>query len=1263
MNRYVVLKAVVGVILALALLVAGIYSFEQLKRQAVARQWLMHTVQVINQITAVRANLKDAELAEQSYLLTDKEEYLKIFAERRADAQRLVEVVRNLTRDNPEHQRLLGMLSVRVDDMLAALKENIDLQRQGKHEEAFSPQRNARNVQLLQDVRSVISEMTATENRLLSAREETLNRQAGQTTYLVSGLIGLAILFALMMVMAAEYLDLARQKSLKQIEEKERNLSDFFENAVVAMHWKDADGQILKVNKAECAMLGYTEEELVGHNIAELHVEPGKSADILARLKAHQELRNYEARVRCKDGSIKDVIIDSNVHFEHGKFVHTRSFMRDVTLQKKAEAELSERDIQTQALVETASDAVLTFNSQGTIRSSNKAAGLLFGWPPEDMCGLSIRQFLPEFDALDEVSPADEPGTGVYQVKRTRESIGLTKDGRRVPIELSWSVLQLKNRSIFSVIIRDISERKAVENGLALQNAIVKVVAGAETIEAMTRRILETAGRFMNYAFGSVWLVDKAENTLKCMDLWCLPTIAASHFVSMTRSFTFAPGIGLPGRVWSSGTPSWVPDVTEDRNFPRAPAASEIGLKTACAFPIYSEGEVLGVFEFIKQEKSGQPDESMFKCFEAVGSEIGHMISRQRTLEKITLSENKFRAIFDQTFGFIGLLTPEGNVLDCNRTALEFAGIVITEVVGKPFWETPWWTHSVELQEKVKAAIKKAATGEFVRFETVQRSWDGQVATVDFSIKPVFDPKGAEVVFLIPEGRDISEKKEAEKRISEFYSMVSHELRTPLTSIRGSLRLIEGGKTGPVQPQAMRLVTVARAACDRLVRIVNDILDLKKIEAGKMELNKTKLEPGDLAVKVVEALNAMAAEAGVTLESTVTTNRQIFADSERIMQVITNLVSNAIKFSPQGGRVTVRVESRGDDLVRFGIADQGPGILPEQMHKLFQVFQQLDSSDARRRGGTGLGLVISKSIVEQHGGHIGVDSEVGKGSVFWFDLPAESSGIKGGSQGGISVLIIEPSDYWVDQLNLVFNDTCFDPVYVTNIAAANEQIEHNRPDVLVLDLQTTDGDGIEFLEKLKHDQERSAIPKIVLSSNEQGNETQGQAFLMDWIVKPFESHQIKRAVLNVLRPHKKGQPVKVLIVDDDSSTREILREQIHELHVECLEACDGLQAIDMVRKEDIDLLILDVGLPLLDGFEVVKVLRGEGKNKYLPLLVYTHRDLSKEDRKNLSLGLTTYLEKSRTASEDLLKCLQDLLNGLIESVNEKDKAGVSPQSA
>lgn len=358
----------------------------------------------------------------------------------------------------------------------------------------------------------------------------------------------------------------------------------------------------------------------------------------------------------------------------------------------------------------------------------------------------------------------------------------------------------------------------------------------------------------------------------------------------------------------------------------------------------------------------------------------------QAAQNKIVESERKFQAIFDHSFQFIGLTSPEGILLEANQTALDFIGAEKNSVVGLPFWDTPWWSNSVEMQQRLKQAVHDAANGEFVRFETSHVSKTGSILDVDFSLKPVFDHSGA-VALLIPEGRDITEKKQAEVRVSEFYSTVSHELRTPLTSIRGSLGLIDGGLAGPITDKTKTLVTIACEESDRLIRLINDILDLRKIEAGMLELRISRVAPTELVEKVVKNLGGLTAQSGITLVAHSCEDVQsLDCDADRIMQVLTNIVSNAIKFSPRGQNVSIAV-SGDEHLVKFSVEDHGPGIPPEQQHKLFGKFQQIDQSDRRNKDGSGLGLAISKALIEQHGGTIGFDSGPKGGTIFWFSLP------------------------------------------------------------------------------------------------------------------------------------------------------------------------------------------------------------------------------------------------------------------------------------
>jgi PAS domain S-box-containing protein len=364
--------------------------------------------------------------------------------------------------------------------------------------------------------------------------------------------------------------------------------------------------------------------------------------------------------------------------------------------------------------------------------------------------------------------------------------------------------------------------------------------------------------------------------------------------------------------------------------------------------------------------------------------------------QKVVESERKFEAIFDHTFQFIGLLDASGNLLEINRTALDFAGMTREEVVGRKYWETYWWSHSPDLQAKLMQAIYEARQGALVRFEASHLSGSGEIVPIDFSLKPVINPDGS-VFLLIPEGRDITEKRAAESRVSEFYSTVSHELRTPLTAIRGSLGLIAGGLAGPISDDAANFVKIANEETDRLIRLINDILDLRKIEAGMLELRTTRISARNLVEKTINNLNVMAHQSGVSIigpqeRPASDSSTEIVCDEDRLLQVLTNLVSNAIKFSPRDQQVTISLDEREPGRLRFSVKDMGCGIPQSQRHKLFGKFQQVDQTDTRKKEGSGLGLAISKALVEQHGGVIGFDSDGKNGSTFWFEVPLDCTG-------------------------------------------------------------------------------------------------------------------------------------------------------------------------------------------------------------------------------------------------------------------------------
>lgn len=281
----------------------------------------------------------------------------------------------------------------------------------------------------------------------------------------------------------------------------------------------------------------------------------------------------------------------------------------------------------------------------------------------------------------------------------------------------------------------------------------------------------------------------------------------------------------------------------------------------------------------------------------------------------------------------------------------------------------------------------KDAVNKEVPITSILRNYkrNGTLFWNELTISPVKNENG-QIVNFIGIQNDITARIDSERRVQEFYSVISHELRTPLSSIHGALTAIEEGSAGRINAQVMRLVRIGVDNSTRLMRLINDILDWKKLEAGKFKLTLSEFDPKEAVESVINELRNAAESKQVHLMAEIMPHHRLLADQDRIIQVLNNLAANAIKFSAPGDEIKIRVEAPSSDTIRFSVIDSGPGIASDQIEKLFVRFQQLDSSDTRRKGGSGLGLAISKAIVELHGGNIGVKSTLGEGSKFWFEI-------------------------------------------------------------------------------------------------------------------------------------------------------------------------------------------------------------------------------------------------------------------------------------
>ncbi|MGN6634275.1 MAG: sensor histidine kinase, partial [Oryzihumus sp.] len=267
---------------------------------------------------------------------------------------------------------------------------------------------------------------------------------------------------------------------------------------------------------------------------------------------------------------------------------------------------------------------------------------------------------------------------------------------------------------------------------------------------------------------------------------------------------------------------------------------------------------------------------------------------------------------------------------------------------------------------------------------------DGRVFDSERIVAPIVQDGG--VVGSVVIFRDISERRAVDTMKDEFISVVSHELRTPLTSIRGALGLLAGGAAGELPPRAHRMVEVASDSSDRLIRLINDILDVERMAAGKLRLRHEQVDVMHLVATAVDETSPLAHDAGVRIEVGAVFG-SVWADRDRVVQTLTNLLGNAVKFSPEGSVVRLTVVA-GEWQVRFDIVDEGPGIPTDQLEEIFNRFQQVDASDTRSKGGTGLGLAICRGIIEQHGGDIWATSGgPGTGATFSFTLPTGPGGV------------------------------------------------------------------------------------------------------------------------------------------------------------------------------------------------------------------------------------------------------------------------------
>jgi len=693
---------------------------------------------------------------------------------------------------------------------------------------------------------------------------------------------------------------------------------------------------------------------------------------------------------------------------------------------ERRRAELVESQMRFRRIVETAQEGIWQIDAEARTVYANQHLADMLGYAPEELLGRSAADLVPEEDLarVREAWPRRRGGRSEPDELRFRH-----KDGHLVWLRAAATpVLEEGRYAGAFAMLTDVTDQRASEEALrasearkATQLAVTQIVAEATDLDDGLRRILEAAGRGLDWCCGALWRVDREANLLRCSEFWSDGRRAISEFEQATRKGGLSPGVGLPGRVWTSLEGAWIADLEQDTNFPRKAAGRAAGLRSAFAFPVTFARECLGVLEFFS-EIVRPPDPELMASFLGVGSQVGQFIERMR-------------------------IAGERQVL----------------------------------LEREQAARRDA--------EAANRAKD------------------------------------------EFLATLSHELRTPLNAIVGWAHLLKTGQLD--EAQTARAVEVIDRNAKSQSQIVADVLDVSRIVMGKLRL---EVRPIDLRTVVEEALDTLrpaAAAKDIQLQTTIEAAGRVSGDPDRLQQVIWNLVSNAIKFTPNGGRVRVAVRRSGGQ-AEVVVEDSGVGIHPEFLPHVFERFRQSDSSSTRAHGGLGLGLALVRHLVELHGGTVAARSEgEGKGASFTVRLPlmlaaepreARPEPLPAVDLGGLEVLVVDDDR---EARELVATALRGAGAQVRTAASAVEALADvglHPPSVIVSDIEMPGEDGYALIRRLRalDADHGGAIPAAALTAHARPEEVRRalEAGFQRHLAKPTAPDEIARAVAALARPQR-----------------------------------------------------------------------------------------------------------------------------------------------
>jgi PAS domain S-box-containing protein len=816
--------------------------------------------------------------------------------------------------------------------------------------------------------------------------------------------------------------------------------------------------------------------------------------------------------------------------------------------------------------------------------------------------------------------------------------------------------VQARTRDLGRALNELTSERDRVES----LYRITSELGATLELERVLQRALRLLSDALEVEHGTILLVDQETGALKLR-----ATLETEQQLPRGGKPTrWKPGEGLAGWVLENREPVLITDISEDPRWVNHPGKRVEWCSVMAAPLSLGGGDILGVLTLGHPKVDHFTREHLQLVTAATGqiaisvnnSDLYAFITDQAdqlgaALQAQQEESAKNRAILESIADGVLVLNHNGRVLLVNPAAEELLGLDGLALEGGHF------RHMLGLGES--SVHRELAQALYSELRRRQESDDDEVRlkaggvrleagdkVLAVNIAPLIVTLGG-APGLVAALRDISREAEVERLKNEFISTVSHELRTPMTSIKGYTDLLFLGMAGGLTDAQRSFLKIIKSNADRLTALVNDILDISRIETGRMRLNIEPLALGEIINEVVVSFQEQYREKGLTLAWEEPRDlAPVRGDEARVTQVLSNLIANAWQYTPEGGRVSISVQPKGAFL-QVDVADSGIGISGDDANRIFDRFYRADHPLVQEAAGTGLGLSIVKMFVEMLGGEIWLQSELGIGSCFSFTLPLASSDLpepvpdplSAEMTEGISrrpkILVVEDDRH----LALLLRRQLESEGYRVLLAGSGEDAlwlaRESHPQLITLDIMLPDMDGFTVLEQLKESPMTAGIPVVivsVLSDTERGYALGA----VDYITKPFGESHLLKAVQGALRTLEESESYRLLVADQDPKVTTLLEESLSLHGYEVWTASDGEKALAQVNESEPDLILLDTKLPVVDGYEVIRQLKSNEATRSIPIIVLTDSSVDKEQDRVRMLGMEVSQYVTKPLSVEML---------------------------